>query len=554
LKMKLGGNLPLPSSSQPNSTNSLLANATSPQKPIRTHFKVPSEGIYRLLDELVFNFPKTQRKIYRSLSPTKFSYLFVKEESTHISDHPDKKITKETENKDNNNSNGNGVSINNNGHEEGIPLLYFVFNIAESISFHYLKNSQNASTREKTAPMNFRILPTCHDINKVTSSGKKVDLLIGFESGDILLYEPLHKTYSLQFNKEPRINTGKVTTILWVPGSKSLFAAAFSNGIILFMDRDRDDQPASATTTKDPESFAVTKQKNSKWNPVARWHVSKKSLSAVSFSPDGQYLAIAGEDGYLRIFNYEDEVLLVSFRSYFGGFLCVNWSPDGKYLVTGGEDDLVCIWSLSERALLARGQGHRSWVTCARFDPFGCDGHKYRIGSVGEDTRLLLWDFEREVLRRPRNLSLSFSSISTKLLLQQQLQQQQQQQQNQQIHAAVSTQPFSSSLVVDSHPRNEVATISPLVEHRTHHEPVSDLVFFREFLATCCWGKLKFWGRPEFVSQSTPPNTTSTTNTTITTTTGNADNNANNHATMKISQPNGTSNNNGNLIDSRNDY
>lgn len=62
--------------------------------------------------------------------------------------------------------------------------------------------------------------------------------------------------------------------------------------------------------------------------------------------------------------------LLASFRSYYGGFLCVSWSHDGKFLATGGEDDLVSIWSFHERSLLARGQGHRSWVSCVRFDPF----------------------------------------------------------------------------------------------------------------------------------------------------------------------------------------
>jgi len=52
--------------------------------------------------------------------------------------------------------------------------------------------------------------------------------------------------------------------------------------------------------------------------------------------------------------------------------------------------------------LVARCQGHNSWVTAVQFDPWRCDERNYRIGSVGEDCRLLLWDFSVGMLHRPR--------------------------------------------------------------------------------------------------------------------------------------------------------
>lgn len=90
------------------------------------------------------------------------------------------------------------------------------------------------------------------------------------------------------------------------------------------------------------------------------------------------------------------------FRSYYGGLICVCWSPDGKYIVTGGQDDLVTIWSLPERKIVARCQGHNSWVSAVAFDPWRCDERNYRFGSVGDDCRLLLWDFSVGMLHRPR--------------------------------------------------------------------------------------------------------------------------------------------------------
>ena len=90
------------------------------------------------------------------------------------------------------------------------------------------------------------------------------------------------------------------------------------------------------------------------------------------------------------------------YTSYYGGFTCVCWSPDGKYILTGGQDDLVSIWSLRERRIVARCPGHHSWVTCVAFDPWRCDERNYRFGSVGEDRRLLLWDFSVGMLHRPK--------------------------------------------------------------------------------------------------------------------------------------------------------
>lgn len=76
-------------------------------------------------------------------------------------------------------------------------------------------------------------------------------------------------------------------------------------------------------------------------------------------------------------------------------------------MLTGGQDDLVSIWSLNERQIVARCQGHRSWVTAVAFDPWRCDERNYRFGSVGEDCKLLLWDFSVGMLHRPKTVPSS---------------------------------------------------------------------------------------------------------------------------------------------------
>jgi catabolite repression protein CreC len=75
------------------------------------------------------------------------------------------------------------------------------------------------------------------------------------------------------------------------------------------------------------------------------------------------------------------------------------------YVLTGGQDDLLSIWSLPDRQIVARCQGHNSWVTAVAFDPWRCDDRNYRFGSVGDDCKLLLWDFSVGMLHRPRGVS-----------------------------------------------------------------------------------------------------------------------------------------------------
>lgn len=46
---------------------------------------------------------------------------------------------------------------------------------------------------------------------------------------------------------------GKVTGVAWTPGTRGEFVASFSSGVLLFMHRDRDDQPAQPQASPKPD-------------------------------------------------------------------------------------------------------------------------------------------------------------------------------------------------------------------------------------------------------------------------------------------------------------
>ncbi|XP_039282763.1 WD repeat-containing protein 20 [Nilaparvata lugens] len=282
--------------------------------------------------------------------------------------------------------------------------------------------------------------PTCHDFNVKTMSPDSVSLLIGFSTGQVQLIDLVKKDVSKLYNEERLIDKTKVTCMRWVPGSPNSFVVSHSSGQLYVYN---EESPCGTSTPhyqpfKQGDGYTVhTCKTKSTRNPLYRWVIGTEgsSVNEFAFSPCGQRLAVVSQDGFLRVFDYSRMELEGCARSYFGGFLCVCWSPDGRYVVVGGEDDLVTVWSYHERRVVARGQGHHSWVSVVAFDPFTttlsdsrgsqlsvdrtnsseCGGEAtnneqqcnnvdttcYRLGSVGQDTQLCLWDITEDLLRQP---------------------------------------------------------------------------------------------------------------------------------------------------------
>ncbi|KAF9974129.1 hypothetical protein BGZ73_002599 [Actinomortierella ambigua] len=198
--------------------------------------------------------------------------------------------------------------------------VYLFWNTGRTFTWSDLGQKPN----EPLSHISFsKAFPTSHDVNLLTRSCDHLDVIIGFSTGDIIWFDPLCNKY-YRLNKQAIIKDSGVTMIKWLPGSEGQFMAAFQDGSIVIMDKERDDYTFTAPPVHDD------------------------------------------------LFH------------------------------TGGQDDLVTIWSFRDQRIVARCQGHQSYVTGVAFDPWRCDERNYRFGSVGEDAKLLLWDFSVGALHKPK--------------------------------------------------------------------------------------------------------------------------------------------------------
>jgi RNA polymerase sigma factor (sigma-70 family) len=113
---------------------------------------------------------------------------------------------------------------------------------------------------------------------------------------------------------------------------------------------------------------------------------SNEYIDAIFFSPDGQTLATCHHGGAIYLRDPQTGAV----RKRLRGFTQVAWdgsfSPDGKWLAVAGDNE-IGIWEVATGAELARFRGHEGRAVRAEF---GADGRT--VLSCSLDLTALLWD------------------------------------------------------------------------------------------------------------------------------------------------------------------
>ena len=122
---------------------------------------------------------------------------------------------------------------------------------------------------------------------------------------------------------------------------------------------------------------------------VARVTADEDQLRAAAFSPDGRRLAVAGDDGVIRVLATSDGAVRARIEANGSGAIALAFSPDAKHLISGNIFGEVRVWDPRSKKLLARLPGHADYVTSLTFS----DKSSHFVTGSWDGTALV-WDLD----------------------------------------------------------------------------------------------------------------------------------------------------------------
>jgi WD40 repeat protein len=111
---------------------------------------------------------------------------------------------------------------------------------------------------------------------------------------------------------------------------------------------------------------------------VCIWHIANKEreivfdvgVNALAIDAPGRYLAGAGLDGYVHVWDLQTREEIFELAGHAERINCVAFSPDGSFLLSGGDDMTIRVWDvLSGRLLVVREFG--AAIQSLAFSPDG---------------------------------------------------------------------------------------------------------------------------------------------------------------------------------------
>lgn len=110
-------------------------------------------------------------------------------------------------------------------------------------------------------------------------------------------------------------------------------------------------------------------------------------IRALSFNPTGKFIAVAGNNGLVQVWDYTRRVAQTTWQAHEGIVYSVQYSPDGQVLASAGADGYIRLWDALTGVKLADLGSHAGAVHQVLFS---ADGKQ--LVSTGGDGQIRRWD------------------------------------------------------------------------------------------------------------------------------------------------------------------
>jgi len=128
----------------------------------------------------------------------------------------------------------------------------------------------------------------------------------------------------------------------------------------------------------------------------------------LSFSADGEMVAMGGQDGSVRIWNFAKKERVGGDRPTHAKALWdIALTPDKKYLVTGDKEGEIRVWDIAQNQQVRNFKATAPGLYGVAISPDGT-----RLATYGEEGQVELWDLTNGKSLRRWDLKLGVHALA----------------------------------------------------------------------------------------------------------------------------------------------